>query len=220
MEPTVAARSGRKPVLEPLTRPAPARSEQAPPHPATMTPRQRARRDRLIEAALALLETQEYETVQVKEVADRAGVSLGTLYNYFSSKERLFAEVLVRWADNLPTNVRSRPLKAAPPADRLREAVHRALRAFERRPQMARLVNVLVMSTDPFAGELLARMDRSTTDAYMLALAGTDPDLARRTVSLVNAVFSVSLREWSLGRITMNEVYDRLGTAITTAVPG
>jgi AcrR family transcriptional regulator len=184
-----------------------------------MTPRQRVRRNRLIEAALEMLETEEYEGVQVKEVADRARVSLGTLYNYFSSKERLFAEVLVHWADNLPTNVRSRPLRAGPPADRLREAVHRALRAFERRPQMARLVNVLVMSTDPFAGELLARMDRSTTDAYMLALAEMDPIVARRTVNLVNAVFSVALREWSLGRITMSELHDRLDGAITALIP-
>lgn len=184
-----------------------------------MTPRQQARRKRLIEAALVMLETEEYEKVQVKEVADRAHVSLGTLYNYFSSKERLFAEVLVEWADSLPTNVRSRPLKAAPPADRLREAVHRALRAFERRPQMARLVNVLVMSTDPLAGELLSRMVRSTTDAYMLALAEMDPIVARRTVGLVNAVFSVALREWSLGRISMSEVHDRLDSAISALVP-
>ena len=126
--------------------------DQAPPHPATMTPRQRARRDRLIEAALALLEEDDYEQVQVKDVADRAGVSLGTLYNYFSSKERLFAEVLVRWADSLPTNVRSRPLEQARPADRLMEVVHRALRAFERRPQMAR------------PGERDHHVDRSTRD--------------------------------------------------------
>ena len=172
-----------------------------------------------MEAALALLETQEYEGVQVKEVADKAGVSLGTLYNYFSSKERLFAEVLVNWAANLPTNVRSRPLKAVSGADRLRETMHRALRGFERQPQMARLVNVLVMSTDPFAGELLGRMDRSITDAYMLALSEMDPVVARRTVNLVNAVFSVALREWSLGRITMREVYDRVDSAIGTLIP-
>jgi TetR/AcrR family transcriptional regulator, cholesterol catabolism regulator len=210
MEPDLASVPGERGAL---------RAEQVP-HPATMTPRQRARRERLIQAALAMLETEEYERVQVKEVADRAHVSLGTLYNYFSSKERLFAEVLVHWADSLPTNVRSRPLKAAPPADRLREAVHRALRAFERRPQMARLVNVLVMSSDPHAGELLTRMDGSTTDAYMLALAEMDPIVARRTVNLVNAVFSVALREWSLGRITMREVHDRLDSAISALVPG
>jgi AcrR family transcriptional regulator len=179
-----------------------------------MTPRQRDRRDRLIEAALNLLETDDYERIQVKDVADQAGVSLGTLYNYFSSKERLFAEVLVRWANTFPANIRNRPLKTAPPGARLKEAVHRALKAFERRPQMARLVNVLMMSTDPMAGEMLSRLGRSTTDAYMQALSTLDPAIARGTVDVLDAVFSVALREWSQGRMTMREVHDRIDSAV------
>jgi AcrR family transcriptional regulator len=185
-----------------------------------MTPRQRARRDRLIEAALALLETDEYEQIQVKDVADRADVSLGTLYNYFSSKERLFAEVLVRWTSSLPVNVRKRPPELAPPADRLIEVVHRALRAFERRPQMARLVNVLVMSADPLAVEMLGRMNQATSDAYMQALAEVDPAVARRIVGVVNAVFGVALRDWSRGRITIAEVHERIDSAIGLTVGG
>lgn len=192
--------------------------EQRIPHPATMTPRQLDRRDRLIDAAISLLQTEDYEKVQVKEVADQAGVSLGTLYNYFYSKERLFAEALVKWADSLPANIRNRPLRAASPADRLKEAVHRALRAFERRPQMARLVNVLVMSGDPLATELLNRMDRSTSDAYLQALSAIEPTIARTMVDVVNAVFSLALRDWSLGRITMRQVHDRLDAAITLVV--
>ncbi len=193
--------------------------EQRIPHPATMTPRQRDRRERLIDAAISLLQTEDYDNVQVKEVADLAGVSLGTLYNYFYSKERLFAEALVKWADSLPANIRSRPLSDAPPPDRLKEAVHRALRAFERRPQMARLVNVLTMSGDSLAAEVMARMDRSTSDAYMQALSAIDPVVARGMVDVVNAVFSVALREWSLGRITMRQVHDRLDSAIGLVVP-
>jgi AcrR family transcriptional regulator len=193
--------------------------EQRIPHPATMTPRQRDRRERLIDAAISLLQTEDYENVQVKEVADLAGVSLGTLYNYFYSKERLFAEALVKWASSLPANIRSRPLSDASPGERLKEAVHRALRAFERRPQMARLVNVLVMSTDPLAGELLVRMDRSTSDAYMQALSTIDPAVARTMVDVVNAVFTLALRDWSLGRITMRQVHDRLDSAIGLVVP-
>lgn len=189
------------------------------PHPATMTPRQRDRRDRLIDAAITLLETDDYERVQVKDVADQAGVSLGTLYNYFYSKDRLFAEALARWADSLPTNIRNRPLSDASPGGRLKEAVNRALRAFERRPQMARLVNVLIMSGDPLAGELLERMDRATTDAYMQALAAIDPSTARAVVNVVNSVFGVALREWSMGRITIREVHDRLDSAIGLLVP-
>lgn len=192
--------------------------EQRIPHPATMTPRQRDRRDRLIDAAISLLQTEDYENVQVKEVADLAGVSLGTLYNYFYSKERLFAEALVKWADNLPANIRNRPLSEASPGERLKEAVHRALRAFERRPQMARLVNVLTMSGDSLAAELMARMDRATSDAYMNALSAVDPLVARSMVDVVNAVFSVALREWSLGRITIRQVHDRLDSAIGLVV--
>ncbi len=183
-----------------------------------MTPRQRDRRDRLIDAALTLLETEDYDHVQVKEVADLAGVSLGTLYNYFFSKERLFAEALVRWADSLPASIRNRPLTEATPAARLKEAVHRALRAFERRPQMARLVNVLVMSGDSLAGDLLGRMNGSTSDAYLQALSGVEPVVARSMVDVVNAVFSTALREWSLGRITIREVHDRLDSAIDLVV--
>jgi AcrR family transcriptional regulator len=183
-----------------------------------MTPRQRDRRDRLIDAAIALLGTDDYERVQVKDVADQAGVSLGTLYSYFYSKERLFAEALVRWADNLPANIRTRPLPDAAPDVRLAAAVHRALRAFERSPQMARLVNVLLMSPDPLAGELMDRLGRATDDAYLQALFELDTSTARTIVDVVNAVFSVNLREWSLGRVSMREVHDRLDAAITLVV--
>lgn len=183
-----------------------------------MTARQRDRRDRLIDAAIALLETHEYEQAQVKDVADLAGVSLGTLYNYFLSKERLFAEALVRWADSLPHNVRSRPLADTTPAGRLTEAVHRALRAFERRPQMAHLVNVLMMSDDPHAREVMVRMDRATADAYFHALASIPPADARDMVDVVNAVFTVALREWTRGRISIEEVYRRVDRAIALVV--
>lgn len=188
------------------------------PHPSSMTPRQRDRRERLLLAGLDLLNTDDYEQVQVKDIADRAGVSLGTLYNYFFSKERFFAEVIARWAENLPTNVRRRPPSQSSPDERLKDTIHRALRAFEQQPQMARLVNILVMSTDPMAGEILGRLDRSTTDAYMQALVGIDAPMARRMVEVVQAVFALELREWSLGRKTMREVHDRLDTAIELVV--
>jgi AcrR family transcriptional regulator len=185
-----------------------------------MTPRQRVRREGLIVAGLALLESEEYDRIQVKDVSDRAGVSLGTLYNYFSSKERLFAEVLIRWADALPDSITSRPFHPGSPADRLMEAVHRALQAFERQPQMARLLNGLVLSTDSYAGEVFRRMDRGTSDAYMQALALMDPVLARKVVDVVNPVFSVALREWSLGRLSMGAAHDRLDTTIRLLLPG
>ena len=189
-------------------------------HPSTMTPRQRLRRERLLDAGLRCLDTEDYEQVQVKDIADRAGVSLGTLYSYFSSKERFFAEVLISWAATMPARVKERPPDHASPAECLKSTLHRALRAFESRPHMARLVNVLVMSTDPMAADILARLDRSVSDAYLQALAGIDSALARPIVDVLQSVFAVELREWSLGRKTLNEVHRRLDVTIDLLVPG
>jgi AcrR family transcriptional regulator len=179
-----------------------------------MTARQRDRRERLLDAGLAALAGIDYDQIQVKDVADQAGVSLGTLYNYFVSKERFFAEVLVRWADSLPTHVKRRPPAQDSPVGRLTDTVHRALHAFERHPQMARMVNILMMSTDPFAVELIQRIDRSSSDVYMQSLAGIDPARSRRIVNVVQAVFGSELREWSLGRSSMSEVYQEIDATI------
>jgi len=189
------------------------------PHPAMLTLRQQERRERLLDAALSLVTAQGYERVQVREVADLAEVSLGTLYNYFASKERLFAEVLVRWTESLATDVRNRPLPQAPPPARLSEAMRRAVHAFELRPQMARLITLLAISSDPVSSRLIEQMERSTTDAYMLALADLDPILARRVVNVVNAIFTTTLLIWSKERITTREFYNRVFSAVELLTP-
>ncbi|MDO5693240.1 MAG: TetR/AcrR family transcriptional regulator [Pseudomonadota bacterium] len=69
-------------------------------HPApSVTPAKRARRKQarpgeLIEAALALFVEKGYAATRVEEVAAHAGVSKGTLFLYFPSKEELFKAVV------------------------------------------------------------------------------------------------------------------------------
>src|SRR5712671_3483232 len=108
-----------------------------------LTRAQHDRRDRIIDAGLALLADRDYDKIQVKDVAERANVALGTLYRYFSSKEHLFAEVLVVWAASLRTNISRNPLKASTDAERLTEVYHRSVRAFQRQPSLARLIATL-----------------------------------------------------------------------------
>jgi AcrR family transcriptional regulator len=43
-------------------------------------------RDRIYQTALELLETQGYETIRIEDICQKAGVSIGSFYNYFSSK--------------------------------------------------------------------------------------------------------------------------------------
>ncbi|HEX3459720.1 MAG TPA: TetR/AcrR family transcriptional regulator [Acidimicrobiales bacterium] len=182
--------------------------------PAVLTDNQRARRQRVIDAGLTLLKRRDYESIQVKDVAEEAGVALGTVYHYFSSKEHIFAEVLVKWAATLRTSITRRPLVGDSPEGKLTEALHRSVRAFQRQPQLARLVASLQLSADPFAAEILGRMDTATTGIYLELLDGVDPEVARIIVRTAESVLDSSLRAWSAGRLSLNELYDHLTDAV------
>jgi TetR/AcrR family transcriptional regulator, cholesterol catabolism regulator len=183
------------------------------PEPASLTvltSNQLARRQRVVDAGLALLERREYERIQVKDVAEEAGVALGTLYHYFSSKEHLFAEVLVKWAATLRTSITRHPLAGETAAQQLTEALHRSVRAFQHRPQLARLIASLQLSADPFATETLERLDQTTTSVYLDVLSGIEVTRARQIVRTAEAVMDSLLRSWSAGRLPITDLYDRL----------
>ncbi len=55
----------------------------------------------LLDAAKALFERKGFETAGTDEIARRAGVSKGTVYFYFSSKEALFLAVVKRELDRI-----------------------------------------------------------------------------------------------------------------------
>src|SRR5579871_5732919 len=55
---------------------------------------QAARRRRVLDATLRLAGEGGLDAVQMRDVAAAAGVALGTVYRYFSSKERLLLEAM------------------------------------------------------------------------------------------------------------------------------
>jgi AcrR family transcriptional regulator len=56
-------------------------------------------RQKLLEKSLSLLTHKGYSNVNMKEIAAEIGVSTGTLYHYFPSKENMLAEMLA-WLGN------------------------------------------------------------------------------------------------------------------------
>jgi AcrR family transcriptional regulator len=180
----------------------------------TLTRAQQARRDRIVDAGLTLLGERDFDKIQVKDVAVEAKVALGTLYHYFSSKEHLFAEVLVRWAATLRTNISRNPLRGDTDAQRLAQVINRSVRAFQRQPSLARLVATLETSSDPFATEILDRLAATTNDIYVEAIHDLDRATAQRVVTVVDAVLAGRLRSWVAGRISIATVSDDLADAI------
>lgn len=194
--------------------------QPGPPQGRALTTNQAARRQRIVAAALDLLGQREYERIQVKDVAEQASVALGTVYNYFPSKEALFSEVLVQWAAALGPSITRRPLTAPTPFGRLEEALHRSVRAFERQPQLARFVNHLEASDDPLAVAVLMRLNAATEGVYRQALGGIDDARAATTVRVLNAVLAGALRAWAVGRLPIRDVYQRISEAVALLGPG
>jgi len=154
-----------------------------------------ARRQRIVDAALQALEGQEYEQVQIRDVALSAEVALGTLYRYFSSKEHLYAAVLQEWAAfGRPRSTRS---ANTAPAERIRRRTHAVIRAIERQPQFYKVYVLLQTSTDPNAKLLLAEFAQTAQTALAKEFEDLDPidaeDGAIMLWSIVNTLVTEAI---------------------------
>ena len=176
------------------------------PDPDALPRGQQERRDRIVAAAISLLEQgREYDEIQMRDVAREGGVALGTVYRYFTSKEHLYAAALLAWAANFPAR---EPAKRAGGSDetQLRALMRRAVRAFERYPQMMRVEIVIEASADPNARALFDQFAARNVGTLTEALGTTDPKTAAAIVETVNSVLATRLRSWALGRVTIADV--------------
>jgi AcrR family transcriptional regulator len=191
-----------------------------PPDPATLIPSQRERRDRIVRRALRMLERRDYDDIQMRDVAERADVALGTVYRYFASKEHLFAAVLVEWSDSLESRVQREPLAGADIVSQLNDLMDRVVTAFERLPQFFRLITAMETTTDPHARELFEEFSARTHRTYGEPLRVLEPDDAAAVLDVLMAMLGGMLREWTRGGATADEVRARLHAAVTLIFSG
>ncbi|WP_100481319.1 TetR family transcriptional regulator [Mycobacteroides abscessus] len=113
--------------------------EASPVRPAAMpsTRRQHEQYKRMLDAAEELAMTRELDHVQMHDVAKHANVAIGTLYRYFPTKRHLFVSALVRESERLVGRLPSLPNGGQAAADRVADALVRALRGLTRRRMLA-----------------------------------------------------------------------------------
>src|SRR2546423_2586161 len=81
---------------------------------------QRERRRRILDVTLVLASKGGYDAVQMRTVAERADVALGTLYRYFPSKIHLLVSALVREFEEIQTKLDRASIPGETPYDRMR----------------------------------------------------------------------------------------------------
>jgi AcrR family transcriptional regulator len=97
---------------------------------------QAARRRRVLDAALRLAERGGFDAVQMRDVATEANVALGTVYRYFTSKERLLLEAMVEEIEALAARLEARPPVGTTAAARVVEVLSRGTASLQRHPEV------------------------------------------------------------------------------------
>jgi AcrR family transcriptional regulator len=200
--------------------PAPDVDERRPPlAPDDMNAGQLARRRRVLDAVHDLLVDLRIDQFQVRDVADRSGVALGTIYRYFSSKEHLLAEVLDDWASRYrPATPAAPSSRGTGPAERLVAALRRGLRAYEREPQYAALLLATAATSDVNARRIYAAMGSGVSTQLRDALSDLDEERAAAVARVVGAVWFNGLFDVVNERRTFAEVEAALVEAAVLAV--
>jgi len=119
-----------------------ARRPQTNPRKTASQKRSRATVDALVEATARVLVRQGYDGASTNKIAAVAGVSIGSLYQYFPSKEALVAAVIERHTQQLSEVVHGALLEAGarPVEAGMRELVAAAIKAHRVDPKLHRVL--------------------------------------------------------------------------------
>ena len=184
-----------------------------------LTRAQQARRQRVIDAAMALGLEGGYDAVQMRDVAARADVAMGTVYRYFTSKDHLLAATLVHWVELLDARIGQQPPRGEHPADRVLEVLDRALRAMNRQPKLVAAVFTSLASPDPAAVGCQQQITILMDGIISRAMGEPDiPDMADRA-RMIGHVWYSALVGWVNGWSTMTRVYDELAVSVRLLLP-
>jgi AcrR family transcriptional regulator len=162
-----------------------ARKLQTNPRKVASQERSRLTVDALLEATARVLIKEGYDRASTNKIAAVAGVSIGSLYQYFPSKEALVAAVMDRHmqqvsqvARNALIKVAARPIEIAArefvsvaiDAHRVNPKLHGVLA--EQIPRIGRLENIDAMQRDGYA------LVRGYLEAHRDEIDVADPDIA------------------------------------------
>ncbi|MCX4094955.1 TetR/AcrR family transcriptional regulator [Nocardia sp. alder85J] len=114
----------------------------------TLTPRGRKTRDALLDAAQKVFETVGFLDARVELISTEAGVSYGTFYRYFESKEDVFGELSTRLFEEM--HRRDPAGTGSTPAERLVAANRAYYAAYRRNAKLLAIVEQVATFNEEF----------------------------------------------------------------------
>ena len=187
------------------------------------TPRQSRATDTvaaIVEGAAHILERDGFAGYTTNAIAERAGVSIGSLYQYFPSKDAITTALIERELITLVDDVRA-AVAIADPTTALRALIAAAVRHQRRRPTLARLLDLeeaRLAAVLPRFGAVDAA--RSEIAAFLVRAYAVPTARAPSTAADI-IVISRALTDASSSRSTVDAIDDdALAKALEGAVAG
>jgi len=169
--------------------------------------------DRLLSAARVELDDAGHELLTIRTVATRAGVSSATAYNYFASRDHLFAELFWR---HLATSDQPR-LTGRSSTRRLQQTTRHLAETIASAPALAAAATKSLLGTDPAVEQLRVRIGTVFADRFRTAIG--DPVDPHVLETLLFA-FSGALLQTGMGLFTYPELADRLDDVVAVVMKG
>jgi TetR/AcrR family transcriptional regulator, cholesterol catabolism regulator len=170
--------------------------------PATpSTPAQHGRHDRILQAAAAMLAVGGEDMLQMKDLAQRAEVSLATLYRYFPSKDHVLLAIARDRYERALRRVTSEQPDGATVQERVTNHLLREFRAGQRDQKLtAILTRALTDTRSEYREILLELRDLHMAVLQQVAVAGQPLGREQHSRLLITLeVFSAATRRWLAG---------------------
>jgi AcrR family transcriptional regulator len=172
-----------------------------------------ARKARLIDAAVSLAAEGGYDAVQMRDVAARADVALGTLYRHYSSKDQLLLAALREQAAALCDGLERRPAAGGTPAERVADVLRRASRSLERNPRVTGALVTAMFVNDNGAREHKQAVRESMHLMLERAIDGAQIDDLDGVLDVLGHTWIATLAFWASGMGDGQAMGDRLERA-------
>jgi TetR/AcrR family transcriptional regulator, cholesterol catabolism regulator len=165
------------------------------------TPAQHDRYQRILAAATAMLASGGEDALQMKELAERAIVSLATLYRYFPSKDYLLLAISQARYENALRRVRNEPPRGVTVQERITSHLLREFRAEQRDQRLTAALTRVLTDTRPEYAPFIARTSATHMAVIEHIATGGEPvsEELRRRLLIADDVFGAATRRWLAG---------------------
>jgi AcrR family transcriptional regulator len=147
-------------------------------------------RDAIYDSAIELFEAKGFDETTVEEIAQAAGVSRASFFRYFSSKDDLLAQNVVKYGDALTAAIKASP-PSSTPLEIMRETVLAVAKETANSPHTRQVIDISLRSA-------------AATQAHMSRMGKVESDLATAFAERIGSLSKDEIQPRLLAIMTLS----------------